>query len=254
MPDDSNTSTQPRRSRPVQVADRIKDWVVERDLKTGARLPNEAAMIAEFGVSKGTVREAMRILEAQGLIVTRTGPRGGSFVGEVTAERAKSLLANYFYFQALSISDIYQMRKVLEPELAASMAGRLLPWQLEELRTLATRHDRPAQSPEEEREQHVTSLRFHERLAEFAGNPLLGFCVSFMARILADLTVYRRLYEPHNEELWSRGRQHQIDLVAALERGDGTAARAIMRSHMGSAEEMMKRQEARVMRRFMAPP
>jgi GntR family transcriptional repressor for pyruvate dehydrogenase complex len=254
MPDSLDHPPAPRRSRPVKVADQIKSWVVERDLKTGARLPSEAEMIAQFGVSKGTVREAMRILEAQGLIITRTGPGGGSFVGEVTAERAKSLLANYFYFQQLSITDIYQMRKMLEPELAASMAGRLERWQLDELRELATRHDRPAQSPEEERDQHVTSLRFHERLAEFAGNPLLGFCVSFMARILADLTVYRRLYEPHNEELWARGRQHQIDLVAALERGDAGAARATMRSHMEGAEEMMQRQEAQVMRRFMGSP
>jgi GntR family transcriptional repressor for pyruvate dehydrogenase complex len=104
MPEDSTTPPRPRRSRPVQVADRIKDWVVERDLKTGARLPSEAEMIEQFGVSKGTVREAMRILEAQGLIVTRTGPGGGSFVGKVTAERAKALLANYFYFKELSIA------------------------------------------------------------------------------------------------------------------------------------------------------
>lgn len=252
MPEDSLAGAGRRRSRPLQVADRIKDWVVERDLKTGARLPNEAAMIAEFGVSKGTVREAMRILEAQGLVVTRTGPGGGSFVGEVTAERAKSLLANYFYFQELSIGDIYQMRKVLEPELAASMAGRLTTAQLRELTEIATRYDRPAASPEEERDQHVASLAFHERLAEFAGNPLLSFCVSFMARILADLTVYRRLYEPHNEELRARGRQFQMDLVAALKRGDAEDARSIMRAHMESAEEMMQRQEARVMRRFMS--
>jgi len=251
MPEDSTTPT-PRRSRPLQVADRIKDWVVERDLKTGARLPSEAEMIAQFGVSKGTVREAMRILEAQGLIVTRTGPGGGSFVGEVTAEKAKALLANYFYFQELSIADIYRLRKLLEPELAAGLAGRLTAGQLAALREIATRYDRPAASPEEEREQHVTSLRFHEQLAGYAANPLLAFCVSFMARMLADLTVYRRLYEPHNEELWARGRSHQIDLVAALERGDAEGARAIMRSHMEGAEDMMQRQEARVMRRFMS--
>ncbi len=252
MPDASTTPPTLRRSRPVQVADRIKDWVVERDLKSGARLPSETEMITQFGVSKGTVREAMRILEAQGLIVTRTGPGGGSFVGEVTAERAKALLANYFYFQQLSISDIYQLRKLLEPELAAGLAGRLTADQLAELREIATRYDRPAASPEEEREQHVTSLTFHERLAGYAGNPLLAFCVSFMARMLADLTVYRRLYEPHNEELWARGRSHQIDLVDALERGDAEGARAIMRSHMEGAEEMMQRQEAQVMRRFMS--
>ncbi len=242
----------PRRSRPVQVADQIKDWVVERDLKQGAKLPNEAEMIALFRVSKGTVREAMRILEAQGLIVTRTGPGGGSFVGEVSLERAKSLLANYFYFQDLSVSDIYQMRKVVEPELAASLAGRLSPEQIAELRSLAEQYPTPAQSPEEEREQHIASLRFHAKLAEFAHNPLMAFMVSFMARILTDLTVYRRLYEPHNLELWARGRRHQIDLVDALEAGDADRASAIMRSHMEGAERLMQGQEARVMRRFMA--
>jgi GntR family transcriptional repressor for pyruvate dehydrogenase complex len=242
----------PRRSRPVQVADRIKDWVVERDLKSGARLPNEAEMIVQFGVSKGTVREAMRILEAQGLVVTRTGPGGGSFVGEVTAERARSLLANYFYFQELTVSDIYQLRKLLEPELAASLAGRLSVEQLDRLTDLATRFDAPAASPEEERDQHIVSLRFHGQLAEYGDNPLLAFMVAFMARMLTDLTVYRRLYEPHNEELWIKGRESQLALVEALRAGDAEAARGIMRAHMERAEDMMQRQEAQVMRRFMA--
>lgn len=245
-------SNQPRRSRPVLVADQIKDWVVERDLKSGARLPNEAEMIAQFGVSKGTVREAMRILEAQGLIVTRTGPGGGSFVGKVTAERANSLLANYFYFQELTVSDIYQLRKLLEPELAATLAGRLTEDQLARLQDLATRYDAPAASPEEERDQHIMSLRFHSQLAEYGDNPLLAFMVAFMARILTDLTVYRRLYEPHNEELWLKGRKSQVDLVEALRAGDGAAARRIMRDHMERAEDMMQRQEATVMRGFMA--
>ena len=247
-----NKPTLPRRSRPVQVADQIKEWVVDRDLKQGAKLPNEAEMIALFGVSKGTVREAMRILEAQGLIVTRTGPGGGSFVGKVSLERAKSLLANYFYFQDLSVSDIYQMRKVVEPELAASLAGRLSPDQIAELRSLVQQYPEPAKSPEEERDQHIASLRFHARLAAFSNNPLLVFMVSFMARILTDLTVYKRLYEPHNEELWARGRRHQLDLVEALEAGDSARAEAIMRSHMLGAEALMQGQEAQVMRRFIA--
>ncbi|WP_071673503.1 FadR/GntR family transcriptional regulator [Nioella nitratireducens] len=252
MSDPAPSPARPRRSRPVQVADQIKDWVVERDLKQGAKLPNEAEMIALFRVSKGTVREAMRILEAQGLIVTRTGPGGGSFVGEVSLERAKSLLANYFYFQDLSVSDVYQMRKVVEPELAASLAGKLSPAQIKELRLLVQEYPAPAQSPEEERDQHIASLRFHAKLAEYSANPLLTFMVSFMARILTDLTVYRRLYEPHNVELWARGRRHQLDLVDALEAGEAERASAIMRSHMEGAERLMQAQEARVMRRFMA--
>lgn len=240
-----------KRSRPVQVADQIKAWVVERDLRQGDKLPNEAEMIALFKVSKGTVREALRILEAQGLIVTRTGPGGGSFVGEVSQDRALSLLGNYFYFQALSLADIYQMRKALEPELAAGLAGRLDADQLDMLGKLVSAHDTPAQSAEEEKQEHIASLAFHAKLAEFAGNPLLGFMIVFMVKMLTEMTVYRKLYDVPNHELWRRGRQYQLDLIAALRSGDADAARKTMASHMASAEELMQRQEARLARRFL---
>lgn len=240
-----------KQSRPVRVAESIKQQVVERDLKQGDKLPNEVEMIQLYSVSKGTVREAMRILEAQGLIVTRTGPGGGSFIDKVSAERANSLLANYFYFQNLSISDIYQMRKTLEPEMAASLAGRLTESQLDELQTLAELHPEPAYTPEEEKEQHISSLAFHARLSEFADNRLLGFVIGFMARILTDLTVYRRLYEPPSLELWKRGREHQQELVQALRDGNPDLAREIMASHMKVAEKIMISQEAQLMRKFM---
>lgn len=251
MDGSATPSPKPRRSRPVLVADEIKHWVVERDLKAGDKLPNEGEMIEQFGVSKGTVREALRILEAQGLIVTKTGPGGGSIIGEVSTERARSLLANYFYFQNLSVADIYQMRKALEPEMAASLAGTLSKNQLEELHNLALRHPEPATSADEEKEQHITSLNFHARLSDFAGNRLLGFVIGFMAQALTDLTVYRRLYEPPNVELWRKGREHQLQLVEALRQGKPEQARSIMYSHMQIAEELMSVQEAHLLRRFL---
>ncbi|MBF9061444.1 FCD domain-containing protein [Rhodobacterales bacterium HKCCSP123] len=249
---DRPTAKEPRRSRPVRVADAIKDWVVERNMAPGDRLPGEAELMARFGMAKGTIREAMRILEAQGLIETRTGPGGGSFVGEVTADRAKALLANYFYFKDISISDIYQLRRALEPELAASLAGRLTGAQLAELEQVVAQYPEPARSAEEERDQHVASLAFHRKLANFSDNALLAFVVSFMGRILTDLTVYRRLYDPPNRELYEKGLAYQTDLIAALREGRAEDARAIMRGHMETAEALMQRQEAQVLRRFIA--
>jgi DNA-binding FadR family transcriptional regulator len=246
------STDRPRRSRPVRVADAIKDWVVERNLQKGDRLPSEAELMARFGMAKGTIREAMRILEAQGLIETRTGPGGGSFIGEVTADRAKALLANYFYFKDLSVADIYQLRRALEPELAASLAGNLSDEQLAELEAVVAQYPEPARSAEEERDQHVASLAFHRRLANFSTNPLLAFVVSFMGRILTDLTVYRQLYDPPNPELYEKGLAYQIDLIAALREGRADDARAIMRAHMETAEALMQRQEAQVLRRFIA--
>ncbi|MSU90786.1 FCD domain-containing protein [Rhodobacteraceae bacterium 2CG4] len=235
----------------MRVAEAIKDWVVEQGLHPGDRLPGEAELIARFRMSKGTIREAMRILQAQGLVETKTGPGGGSFVGAVSKDRAHALLANYFYFRNITIADIYQVRIALEPELAATLAGRLSPEQVAELRAIMARYAEPAVDAEEERAQHVDSLAFHARLAEFAGNAMLGFFIGFMAQILADLTVYKRLYTSPNHELWERGRGHQIELLAALERGDGAAARRVMASHMEMARALMEDQEAVVMKRFI---
>lgn len=236
----------------MAVAEAIKVWVVEQGLRGGDRLPGEAEMMERFGRSKGTIREAMRILEAQGLIKTRTGPGGGSFVHEVSRMRAQALLGNYFYFKELGLHDIYQMRRLLEPELAASLAGHLSEAQLSELEALMERTRLPAGSAEEEREQHVASLLVHQRLAEFADNALLGFVIGFMAQMLSDMTVYRKLYDPPNVELWSKGRAYQLQLLEALRAGEADRARQIMSDHMATAEALMEAQEAEMVKRFIS--
>ncbi len=240
-----------RRSRPVRVAEAIKDWVVEQGLMPGDRLPGESEAIDRFQMSKGTIREAMRILQAQGLVETKTGPGGGSFVGEVSRDRAHALLANYFYFQNVTIADIYAVRLSLEPEMAAS-PGKLTEAQLAELEEIMRNYAAPAKDAREERLQHVASLRFHARLSDFGENALLSFFISFMAQILTDLTVYKRLYATPNHDLWKRGRDHQLDLIAALRSGDAEAARRVMASHMEMARDLMEDQEAEVMKRFIA--
>lgn len=84
MPPATTRSTpEPRPSRPQQVADAIKDWVMDRGLQPGDRLPSEPELIERFSMAKGTIREALRILEAQGLVKSRTGPGGGTFVHQV---------------------------------------------------------------------------------------------------------------------------------------------------------------------------
>lgn len=241
-----------RRTRPVRVADQIKEWVVERGLKPGDRLPGEAELMALFGMSKGTIREATRLLQAQGLVVTKTGPGGGLFLGEVTRDRAHALLSNYFYFQELSINDIYALRILLEPELAEGLAGKLSDAQIAALEQVMEAYAEPAPDADEERRQHVASLRFHALLAEYSENRLLGFIIGFMSQILTDLTVFRRLYSEPNRRLWEEGRAHQLALLAALRAGDGPRARAVMREHMELARRMMDEQEAIVSRRFIA--
>ncbi|WP_050772004.1 FadR/GntR family transcriptional regulator [Maritimibacter alkaliphilus] len=240
-----------RLSRPAQVAEAIKTFIVKEGLQPGDRLPSEPELIERFGMAKGTIREALRLLDAQGLVKSRTGPGGGTFVHEPSPERAEALLANYFYFKDLTISDIYQIRRVLEPELVADLAGNLNPCVLGELRTILASYSEPATTDDEERDQHIATLRFHKLLADQSTNPLLSFLIGFMLSILTDITVYRKLYTPINHDLWSRGVDYQTRLLDALDQGDGKAARAIMKAHMQTAGPLMEGQEAYSLKRFL---
>ncbi|MGF1770327.1 FCD domain-containing protein [Enterovibrio makurazakiensis] len=247
----NNAAPSAKMRRPYQVAEAIKSWIVEQGLKPEDKLPHEQTLMELFGMSKGTIRETMRVLEAQGLIVTRTGPKGGAFIKAVSEPLASSLLSNYFFFNKLSVKDVYQLRYLLEPELVASLAGNLSEQDLANLEANVQKYSQPSTNAEDERRQHIDSLQFHLILAELAGNELLGFMIRFMVRMLTDLTVYRRLYEPPNHELWEEGLSHQKDLIVALRDGRADDAREIMREHMQVAKKLMEAQEAEMESRFM---
>lgn len=239
-----------RASKPLQVAEAIKQWVVSEAMRPGDKLPSEAELMERYGHSKGTIREAMRILEAQGLLKTRTGPGGGSFVHEVSELRTRALLSNYFYFRNLTIRDIYQLRKQLEPDMVYHLAGRLDDGVLGELKAITDEYAEPPGTAEEDRRHHEIALTFHAKLAEQSDNQLLGFIIRFMADTLSEVTTSRRLFEPANHELWAKGRDYQLRLLEALRAGNSQRARDIMSEHMQFAEKLMLQQELRVKRQF----
>src|SRR5499425_3437941 len=107
------------------VVEEIKRWIAERRLQPGDKLPKETELQALFGVSKGTAREALKSLEVQGLVTVSTGPSGGATIGEVPLERTLQLLQNYLFFHQFDVAQIYAVRRVLEPELAAGAVPHL---------------------------------------------------------------------------------------------------------------------------------
>lgn len=239
------------RNRPREVAEALKDWIAENALQPGDRLPQEKELIELFKASRGTIREALKLLEAQDLVRTRTGPRGGAYVKDVSLERATELLGNYFFFKHITIHDIYALRIQLEPELAASLVGLITDEDLDRLQQLMTRYDHPPRSQEEEREQRFAELAFHEHLAELCPNPVLSFACQFLIRLLKELTLCHRIYERPLPKLRASGHSYQLKLLQALRTDDADAARAVTNEHMRFAQGVMEAQEAEVLRQFL---
>ncbi|TDH35962.1 FadR family transcriptional regulator [Pseudohoeflea suaedae] len=232
--------SQPRKQkRPDQAADRLRERILEGGLKPGDRVPPEWIDPRELGVSRGSAREALKILEFQGMIASRTGPGGGVFVSSVRSEDAIRTIENLFLFGDPTISDIYAIRKVLEPELAASVAGQLSEDDFAALRETIRLYEDEPETAEEEYRQRMAELDFHSELARRASNRVLGFICIFMASLLRDMTVCREIYRAPVPHLRETGLSYQIRLIRAIKAGRADEARFIMRDHMIEAETYM---------------
>ena len=229
-----------KRKRPDVVADAIRERIILAGLQPGARIPSDWISEDAHHVSRGTLREALKILEVQGLIRTRTGPGGGTFVSAINPDQALLLLDNLFLFDPPSIADIYAIRKALEPELAAGLAGKLSESQLDVLKQTIRLYENEPANAEEEYRMRLSELDFHTALAGFSENRLLGFVCSFMVSLLRDMTECRAIYSEPNPHLRERGLSYQIALVRALKAGDAERARMVMAAHMVEAEVYMR--------------
>ncbi len=240
-------SAPPRRDpRPAAILRRIKDMIAEEGLRPGDRLPGEQALMARFAASKGSVREAVAALTAQGLARSRTGPGGGLFLTAIAPERTVAAMADAFVFDPPAAADVYALRILLEPALAESLAGRLAPADLAGLEAVMARYAAPPADAEEARAQRLAELEFHARLAALAPNRVLGLLCAGLTALLRDATSARALYDLPMGDLREMGLAAQRRLLEALARGDAAEARAVSQSHMEEAARRMIAAETRL--------
>lgn len=237
--------------RSDSVAEIIKTWISERKIKPGERLPQEKELIDQFGMAKGTIREALKALETQGLVVTRTGPGGGAFVADIPPDHAMSLLSNYFFFKSMSIADIYQLRIKLEPEMAASLVGNIDEDALQRLKQTTTIYSSPIESSEREHQQRLDEFAFHEVIADLCPNALLSFMCRFLINLLKSLTICHKIYDEPNSDLFETGKYYQMAVYDSLKRGDEVEVRRIMQRHMETARQIMLVREASIKEGFL---
>lgn len=211
-----------------QVADQLRDLIMSGQLARGDRLPNETILAGQFGVSRGTVREALRALAAQNLISTAKGAGGGSFVTLPTADHISEFLhANIGLLsesEEVSLQEFLEARAILEVPAAGLAARRQRPDEIPRLRDSIV--DDPVRVPTQEQFEH--NKGFHSAVMAASGNtllliaaqPIFSVLQTNLSRSSLDERFHRRIHDDH--EL----------IAAAIEDGDGDAAEEAMRSHL----------------------
>ena len=232
------------------VAEQIKRWITEHALRPGDRLPIESELVAQFEVSKGTMREALALLEAEGLVRIRTGPNGGATIREISFDHAFRLLQNFLYFRGPTAEDLYAVRLAIEPEIAAGAVAALTPEQLAALERSIDFCAPVRTSPEEALAQRREDLNFHDILASAHPNPLFRFLGHFINRSLRELVVIEGQTAAYRRFGQSNVEAHRA-ILDAVRRRQREKVRSLMRAHIEEAYAHVRKLKGAVQPRLI---
>lgn len=220
-----------------QIAENIGSAIIEGRLKVNERLPTEEDLARRFGVSRPTIREALKRLAAQKLILSRRGPAGGTFVNKLSLDEVGSTLATYSTLLVsmgeFDLSEITQARFELE-----LVCCRLAAQARSDAHLQALNDELAAQRSTKVTDVEFCSsdVRFHRALVDATGNKFLQFLMYAVIEALqpaANLIAYRF------RERRTIARFHE-GIVLGLSRHDGDAACAAVKD---LAEYLAKKYE-----------
>jgi GntR family transcriptional repressor for pyruvate dehydrogenase complex len=208
------------------LADELRDDITSGRLQPGERLPPEPELCVRTGVSRSTVREALRLLASQHLIVTTRGVTGGSFVAHPDAEQLSEALSTGLALlnkAAVGFADLLELRRALEIPAAALAATRRTDEHLTEIR--AALFDPDLDGFDVMMRAHGI---FHAAVAKATGNPLY----ELFSRPLYHVTYGEDLTESLPDGYWARIDADHRELLTAMVERDPEHARTAGRRHL----------------------
>ena len=211
-----------------QIAAVLRGRVVAGELEPGHRLPTETMLATEFGVSRATVREALRQLDAQSLIRTSKGATGGSYVTLPSAGHLSASLRSGIGLLAdahdVSLDELLEARELLEVPAARLAARRRQEHDLERLR--AAIPGRPLELGAQEQFAH--NADFHSVVLEASGNVLLAIAAQPVFDVLQTRLARSKLGSRFHRTI----KTHHRAIAAAIEAGDEVTAGGEMLAHV----------------------
>lgn len=229
------------------LAARIRGQIVRGELKEGDRLPSEIELMERFGVSRPTLREAIRVLEMESLLRMRRGSHGGALVTAPDPQVAARAVGVLLQLRRVSLRDIHEARMMIEPTAARKIAESHETRPV--LERLRERNEAARANVRDFREFPHRSWSFHKALVEGTRNETLTVLWQTIADIieLQLASRYSRPMQPDEveEQVWQNARSVRANerLLELLESHD-TAAEAYWISHLTAVGEMLLGPEA----------
>lgn len=227
------------------VAARIRRQIVRGELPEGTSLAPEAELVARFGVSRPTLREAIRILESEALISVTRGARGGAKIHPPDVRVASRYMGLLMQYAKATLEEVYAVRSIVEPPAARMLAETIDDAKLEALREIV---EQERISIDDGLLTAYWGTRFHERIAELTGNKALAMMIGVLHDVIemhSAVALEVRATADPDKKLRFRSIRSQEKLIELLARGDGKAAESHWREHVLIAGDYVLSQTGR---------
>ena len=223
------------------VVTQIQEAILDGRLKTGDTLPSERQLKDMFNISRGTLREALRVLEQKGLIEIKLGVGGGSVVKDLDADQVSESLALLIRSQKVSLNHLAEFREDVEGIVAARAAKGSSAADIDKLNELLDKARKCIDAGSSQRDAFIEiDKRIHMTLARLTANPIY---ISVLNSIHDSIHRYYDKFLSMDESELQENYQDLCDLVHAVEKGQADTARRLARDHVHRFNQYMKRRE-----------
>jgi DNA-binding FadR family transcriptional regulator len=216
--------------RGIKLSERIARAIVQdiskRGLRAGDKLPPEAEMVRQYDVGRASLREALRILEVNGVITLRPGPNGGPTIMDVDTARFAEMTSVYLHLSRAKLSELMQAQFLLEP-LCARLAARHRT-EADIARMSACLDRASSLAGHAEHDWFELSREFHSALIEASGNRVISLLTTALQEMYSDKVV--GMLSPTAARKDSLERQESI--LQAIKARDSQRAEALMKELM----------------------
>lgn len=222
-----------------QVAEHLARLIASGTLVPGEKLPGEAVLARRLGVSRPTLREALGMLEGRGLVEIR--PRSGTYVRSPAPRDASGPLDDLLQVDASQLWELLEIRKIIDAASAALAARRSTPADLARLREVL-RGIAGLDGPQLVEGDHAARVygRFFALLAQASHNQLFSHLAEALSGMLRDALAYSRTRLAGRPEAAEAIRAQLQGILAAVEAGDGEAARRATVGHLEFVEAQLR--------------
>lgn len=207
------------------TASRIVDDIIDGRVEVGQKLPTEPEMLERYEVSRESLREALRLLEIQGIVDIKRGPGGGPFVAPLNSGYLARTASLYFHLSGATHAELFQTWEMLEPTLAELVAQQ--PDRKAKRRIFAPFIDYDPDAHQSD-ELFVDFNNFHSLIAELSGNRVLTLVTQAVTHIVVE-NVLSSVDPVAERSMLSHSHE---DIAVAIVEGRPTKARKLMAEHI----------------------